>query len=544
MLNLLNDTWFPVVTRSGVRRIISPAELTAGFATDPIVEIGWPRPDFRAATLEFLIGLLSTACPPEDNASWHNWANNPPSPEILKQKLQDYAPAFNFDGDGPRFLQDFSLLDAEESPISALLIDQPGANAEKNNTDLFVKRGKVQVIARSTAAIALFTLQNFAPSGGAGHRTGLRGGGPLTTLLRPDENQPTLWSLIWLNVLTIFDADDVGAPLEDPERTFPWLGPTRTSNEDGKVASTHSADVHPAQSFWGMPRRIRLIFEHNEQNQPCDICGAIEPVIVRRFVMQAYGVNYGVFRHPLTPYYRVKAGSAELLPVHPQPGGIAYRHWLSFVQASDTRFPALCVAKGRDRLRGKGSLLLLGYDLDNMKARGFVEAQKPLFFASTEEKQQSFERHAARLVDVASEVSSLLLGQIKAAKGRGGEDLDLVREVFFKKTELDFFIRLEEGLKAIETTPGDADLSNLGVSWLNEVLVPAARNVFSNQVNADAVVASTDMNAIGRAAKAQGILEAALRGYGPVGAKIFKALELSVPKTVKNPDKKTKKDGK
>ena len=70
-------------------------------------------------------------------------------------------------------------------PVGALLIDTPGANALRKNTDLFVKRGRIEVLSRAAAAIGLFTLSAYAPAGGAGIRTSLRGGGPLTTLLLP-----------------------------------------------------------------------------------------------------------------------------------------------------------------------------------------------------------------------------------------------------------------------------------------------------------------------------------------------------------------------
>ena len=72
------------------------------------------------------------------------------------------------DGPGPRFLQDQAELDGEAVPVGALLIDTPGANALRKNTDLFVKRGRIEVLSRAAAAIGLFTLNAYAPAGGAG----------------------------------------------------------------------------------------------------------------------------------------------------------------------------------------------------------------------------------------------------------------------------------------------------------------------------------------------------------------------------------------
>ena len=182
------------------------------------------------------------------------------------------------DGPGPRFQQDLSGLDDEPVPVSALFIDSPGANALRKNTDLFVKRGRIAVLSRAAAAIGLFTLQAYAPAGGAGNRVSLRGGGPLTTLLLPGprtpEEQVPLWRQLWANVFWDEAWDD---PADRPERVFPWLVPTRVSDNGEK---TTPEDVHPAQAFWGMPRRIRLDFEANEKGAPCDLTGMVDQVVV------------------------------------------------------------------------------------------------------------------------------------------------------------------------------------------------------------------------------------------------------------------------
>ena len=50
---------------------------------DPIIAIDWPRPDFRIATLELLIGLLALAAPPRDLPAWLAAWRKPPPPEEL-----------------------------------------------------------------------------------------------------------------------------------------------------------------------------------------------------------------------------------------------------------------------------------------------------------------------------------------------------------------------------------------------------------------------------------------------------------------------------
>ncbi|MDE9520027.1 type I-E CRISPR-associated protein Cse1/CasA, partial [Xenorhabdus bovienii] len=89
----------------------------------------------------------------------------------------------------------------KSTTISGLLIEAPGANTLKLNTDHFIKRGQCEVVSPEMAAIALFTLQINAPAGGVGHRVGLRGGGPLTILVQPQTLDTPLWHKLWLNIV-------------------------------------------------------------------------------------------------------------------------------------------------------------------------------------------------------------------------------------------------------------------------------------------------------------------------------------------------------
>ena len=536
-LNLIRDPWIPVATRSGRRFPVRPCNLTLAIDNDPIVDIDWPRADFRAAQLEFLIGLLITACQPKGNSAWQRWWDKPASPDELAARFAPFEAVFDVDGPGPHFLQDQGNLGNETVPIAGLLIEQPGANTEKNNADLFVKRGQMEVLARSTAAIALYTLQAFAPSGGAGHRTSLRGGGPLTTLAVPS-SKISLWHLLWLNVPPVFKESEDELPERRLTDVFPWLAPTRISDKTG--AATNLADIHPTQCFWGMPRRVALMFEPNTEKLACDITGVVEDIIVRTYRTKPWGVNYQNVPHPLTPAYRVKPTDLEWLPVHPQPGGTAYRHWLSFVQASTTRKPAACIAEAERRLAAIGGaasarprLRLLGYDMDNMKARGFVETEMPLLFASDagrgeneQPRQLAFETLVQRLVGGATETVSLVTRAIKDAKGGdGGTELDLVRETFFKDTETAFFEAATEGLYKIESAPLDQSLlQDLANQWRETTLRPAAEKAFDREVPIAALTDMADFAAIEKMVNARRFLLVALAGYGPAGKRLFETL--------------------
>lgn len=540
--NLIRYPWIPVVTRHGRRFNIRPQDLTLDFGNDPIVDVAWPRADFRIGAYEFLIGLLTTACVPRDNSTWRRWWVSPPSVSELAACFSDFESAFEMRGNGPRFMQDRAELGEDEFPISGLLIEQPGSNTEKNNADLFVKRQSISVLGLPAAAMALYVMQSFAPSGGAGHRTSLRGGGPLTTLALPPDDAPqfqTLWHKLWLNVSTLFHPLDQDPRSEEEGRVFPWQAETRTSDKDGVI--TTPEDVHPAQCFWGMPRRISLVIEENTLGAPCAITGVIEELIVRIYRTRPWGVNYQSVTHPLTPTYTTKPG-AEWLPVHPQPGGVAYRQWLSYVQSSETRRPAACIVQARQRLQVINGtaprIMIVGYDMDNMKARSFVEAEMPLLFASEPLKQDVFEQLCNRLISCANEVAGLLVGQIRFVLEDQGNNLDLVRETFFKSTELAFFKHLEDGLKEIESRQETGDLlADLGMNWLGKGLAPQALAIFDRQIPIGAIISSANLKKIEKLADARSNLATGLKGYGSAGKRIFTALQLEPPKAKKKGEK-------
>src|SRR3989338_7253304 len=149
LMNLINDAWIPVRRKNGEKIKIAPWQTTEGVGTNrEIVELAAVRPDFNGALIQFLIGLLQTTCAPKGNSDWLKWLNNPPSADELKSKFEPISFAFNLDGDGPRFMQDFDLgkdnNKKTEEAIEKLLIDAPGDQTLKQNKDLFIKRNRVE----------------------------------------------------------------------------------------------------------------------------------------------------------------------------------------------------------------------------------------------------------------------------------------------------------------------------------------------------------------------------------------------------------------
>ena len=455
-MNLIHDAWIPVDRQSGPDKRIAPWQVTD--TEDPVLKLAAPRPDFNGALLQFLIGLLQTACTPQTPNDWAQWLDHPPTPDELRQRFEPFAHAFELDGKGPRFMQDFDKIEGEEKPISNLLIDAPGAQTLKQNADHFIKRGLVETACPSCIATALFTLQTNAPSGGVGHRTSLRGGGPLSTLVALDPTSSglpdDLWRAAWLNVLDQSALAGLPGYSSTPEyaKVFPWLDHTRTS-EKKTGHDTTPLDAAPLQMYWGMPRRIRVQWNKTTSGH-CDLCGEQSDELVSHYITRNYGTNYiGAWQHPLSPHQISKEG--EPLPRHAQPGGISYRHWLGLTQGGDKDIPALVITAFKNRKLDAEQLRMhvFGYDMDNMKARCWYESTFPLFNVD-ESIANLFSQRSSELIEAAVETSRLTRAGIKDAwfkrPGDAKGDTGFLVQAFFDHTETAFFSQLRQLKEQLE----------------------------------------------------------------------------------------------
>jgi len=484
--NLIHDAWIPVRRQDETRAIIAPWQITEDYDHNPIIALDAARADFDGALIQFFIGLVQTVIPPKDDRAWRAGLTNPPEVSVLKHAFDAVAFAFHLDGDGPRFMQDLTLAEGEKRGIGTLLIEAPGDNTLENNTDFFIKRGLVEQMCLSCAASALFTLQTNAPSGGAGHRTSLRGGGPLTTLVLGD----TVWQTIWLNVLS---KGAFFASCCDPKKTsksaiFPWLSQTRTS-EKGTGQTTTPLDVHPAQMFWAMPRRIRIDFEQ-ERRGTCGVCDDPSNRVVSHYVTKNYGTNYeGAWLHPLTPYTEVVGGPPN--PRKGQPGGVHYRYWLGLVQVDDEegRMPARVVKEFWERqvkwsdlhsiMRRGARLRAFAYDMENMKARCWYDATMPLFQINKEVRSE-YEAIVARMLRAAVVIAANVRKCVKKAMfkypKRVKGDFSIVDVRFWQTTESAFYSLLEQ---CREQSSTGGDLTPLKMEWV-KTLARAGERIFND----------------------------------------------------------------
>lgn len=462
-MNILTDPFFPVLRRDGRRELLRFAELTSDAETNPVCALASPRPDLDGALLQLAIGVVQSFMAPRRKQDWRRLLKQPPTPAQLAQVVAGLAPYFELEAEGPAFMQDLELgPGARRQKIAALLIDAPGENTIQRGLDFFNKRDTVQGLCGPCTGAALFCLQTNAPSGGAGHRTGLRGGGPLTTLLEGE----TLWETLMLAVLD----EETGAGLErepetDPAEILPWLAPTRTS-EKGQTVTPATPGVHALQAYWGVPRRIRL--EPATLCGHCDLCGAACDQCYSAYQTRAYGANYTLWQHPLTPHYG--DGKGEILPVHGQPGFYGYNQWLGvLVGESETKQlePARVIRSARTRRLGQAQRLrVFGYDMDNMKARNWIDRSMPVYSVA---EAEALEGPIAQMIKAADQVGRNLKQAYVAAffkpKREKGEH-DGVRMQFWQATE-------EKFLGLVAQMDEHSCLEEVGPQWLQALQAQA-----------------------------------------------------------------------
>lgn len=451
--HLLDDRWISVQQTSQ----LSPQRIRADQISDPAwITLQVPKADLKGALFQFLIGLLQTAFSPEDQDEWKDYWETPPSSGTLKEAFKPFHEAFYLNTTGkPAFMQDFDKFDGKDASIEWMLLSNVSENSIKLNTDHFVKRDQVKGISPYLAALVLFNFQTVGPAGGPGYRVGIRGGGPLTTLVLPPENSEfnTLWHKLWLNVLTKEEMEMLSgnSELTDNKYIFPWLDTTRTSEKKGM--ETLPEHANPLQMYWPMPNRIKLNW-NNKDNLICDLSGEKSDAQVTHYTTKNYGVNYsGHWIHPLSAYDI----SPTKIPnsIKAQPGGLNYRHWLGLV-SEDTkkhRQPAFIVRSYEewrcDVINGmeEAQVWAFGYDMESAKVRCWYEAKMPVFHLS-EAEQIFINEQIPMMLNAATDALKTLKQSLKQAwfnrpKDVKG-DISFIDHSFWETTERDFYHTIRE----------------------------------------------------------------------------------------------------
>ncbi|MCB1190382.1 MAG: type I-E CRISPR-associated protein Cse1/CasA [Leptospiraceae bacterium] len=442
-MNLLQDKWINVQRKNGEIEKIAPYQITDTFETNPIIEIVTPRPDFKGAMYQFLIGLFQTVCSPPSEEKWQDWFWEPPHPDELKKETDRVAFAFDLFGEKIRFMQDMNLYSENDEekfkPIELLFIEAPDESKREKNLDFFVKKYQIQNTCGSCSALALITLQINAPEGGSGNYTSLRGGGPLTTLLKLDDEKHSLWQNIWINILSENYTKSKKSTGKNYEYVFPWV--TDNYYKFKSHSKTTNQDLHFLSMYWSNSRRLYL--NKLEENGKCDICSEHSDLLVNTYRAKNQGIDYGGggWIHPLNPYYfkKDKELGDTWFPHHPQPGGIVYSNWQSFTYGKKGQEENAKVIKIylEERKEEQLRVWTFGYDMKQMKSRCWYESTIPIYKIPIDYAVK-FEYRISLIIGASVQVANNLQKFVKQAWKKEG-NTDFLKTSFFKATESSFY---------------------------------------------------------------------------------------------------------
>ena len=178
------------------------------------------------------------------------------------------------------------------------------------------------------------------------------------------------------------------------------------------------------------------------------------------------------------------------MPLHGQPGGIGFRHWTGVVVSDEegksrgSRQPARILSYHKssfDRRAISADLWAFGYDMDNMKARAWVDSRMPLLLAAPE-RQEAFEALSKGYVSAAGEAFGYLRSMAKAAfygepsqtggklnwgypphVPKDGTFYDTLANDYWRRGESGFFEHLRKALECVDA----AQEQVVAESWLS-----------------------------------------------------------------------------
>ena len=419
-MHLIHDPWLTVRKSDASRHRIRPCDVV----NLEIVDVDAPRADLVVAARTFLIGLMTTAGLADSESDWQRLYHDPPTADTISAALARFAPAFELLGNGHRFCQYQAVIeDGDWQRIASLLIDGPSEESDERNHDVMID---VVGLSPSTAALALYALQQFAPSGGRGHRQSMRGGSPISTLVSGGR---TLWHNVWLNVETNEQlAARSPRQWQHPpaiEEVFPWMGHVRTSETQ---LETTTSDAHPLQVYWQMPRLLWLE-AGDAGDDRCGLTGENSDTLVRGYYRRQLGVKYSAdWRHPHVPYVREHTG---VVPARASARASHVGDWLGIVYRDQhgNREPASVVTTASTHrvwsiTDASLRVDVFGFDMRSRKVLGAISHVMPIIKvdpAGADDLRSAVERCVLAVELVAQTVEKIALSALVGRETKDAE---------------------------------------------------------------------------------------------------------------------------
>lgn len=259
-MNLLEDPWIPVRAQgsTGSFRLLRYAEL---LCSEGEWQVSLPRDDLELACIQLLVCMTQVMFIPEDDRALRSYHARLLASDAFVKASARFRDWFDLDHPTQPFMQTRGVRADGVTPIQKLMVGLP----EGNNHAFFNDVGEVRHLSAAVAAIALFNQTSNAPSFGGGFKGSLRGGAPITTLVRGDDLRQT----IWRNVLTL---DRVRERLpqwskDSTEDRPTWVDPIK----NGELIPSHSIGL--ARGLFWQPAHVELVAASAAR---CDVLDQVE----------------------------------------------------------------------------------------------------------------------------------------------------------------------------------------------------------------------------------------------------------------------------
>lgn len=466
MFNLIEERWIPVRTESGRMRYIAPWEIAD--TEDRPVDVRFERPDFNSAVTQFLIAVCQTVYEPKDDAEWLDTLESRPTADDMHSRMMAISEAFELLGDGSRYMQDDSAVEAESSSkkekstkkMTGMLLNSPGENTVELGKDFFEKDKGTGGLCLSCSAAALTALQFMAPLGGSGYNPCIREGSAMTVLIRGND----LWETVYLNVLTHGRMRRTGGDNDDAD-PFVWMTPS----ESRQIVPTGN---NPAMAVWAMVRRIHL---EDPSDGVCTVCGC-HGQCIRAYQMKNKGYEYLSWIHPLAPTTKRNEEIRHLQM------GTSIRHfnqWSALAYGGQAfAIPSLNVSQVaynrndvREIIDSSYRLWICGYQNKQASPESWIDVTVPVYIGYDDSDR--FESFVLKLVKLSDKALKVLIGSLRSAverKGENGKSKDRTATMFDKNDVSErFWTICDSEFESIVGSYSESDADSIIETWMGTV---------------------------------------------------------------------------
>ena len=295
-MDLLVDNWIPVRSLAGGSpQKVSLQELLC--QPEPRT-LCLPRDDMELATLQLLVCLVQVTWIPKSDAEFLQRIRTTLSEAEFLQGVELWKETFRLDHPEHPFMQVKGVKAKEPTGMDKLMAGLTGAT----NCTFVNEPNQADELCGGCAAIALFNQANNAPSFGGGFKSGLRGGSPVTTLIKGDDLRTT----VWLNVLTESRLNDSIPEWRNLKDQLPtWQQPIIAGE---KIPSTN---IGLTRGLFWQPDHIELCPPVGEGQ--CSTCGAHSEKRYTGFLKAKFNFTVeGLWPHPHSPMLtQLKKGAPE-----------------------------------------------------------------------------------------------------------------------------------------------------------------------------------------------------------------------------------------